>query len=60
VGGHYLKCTSAAGCKTWWPTDSEYKAPALGFCKECKGPLRSTRDCGPVCAKCGKYVQKKK
>jgi DNA topoisomerase-3 len=55
--GPYVQC-SVAECKTWWPTDGSYQTPTLGVCKACGGPLRSTRENGPVCAKCGTFVEK--
>lgn len=58
AGGHYIKCSNP-DCNAWWPTDASYRTPAAGQCSRCRGPLRPTRQDGPVCVKCGTFVNKK-
>jgi DNA topoisomerase-3 len=59
AGGNYVKCSNPE-CNAWWPTDANYRTPTLGQCGACRGPLHPTRASGPVCVKCGTFVNKKK
>jgi DNA topoisomerase-3 len=58
--GPYVSCSNSE-CKCWWPTDGDYtKAKAICKVNGCGGPMRPTREQGPVCVKCGTFAQKKK
>ena len=54
-GRYYVKCAASAdpSCKVVFDSDSEGKP--LENCLFCKGPVRTTRNGGKVCAQCNKW-----
>ena len=59
-GRHYVKCAASAkpGCKVSFDSDAEGKA--LKICMFCRGPVRTTRNGGKVCAQCNRWQSSKR
>jgi len=59
-GRHYVKCAASANpvCKVSFDSDAEGKA--LKICMFCRGPVRTTRNGGKVCAQCNRWQSSKR
>ena len=57
---YYVKCAASAnpGCKVSFDSDAEGKA--LKICMFCRGPVRTTRNGGKVCAQCNRWQTRKR
>jgi DNA topoisomerase-3 len=54
-GKYYVKCAASADPKCMMCFDSDSKGKPLENCQFCKGPVRTTKNGGKVCAKCNKW-----
>ncbi|MCX5903375.1 MAG: DNA topoisomerase, partial [Proteobacteria bacterium] len=59
-GRYYMKCAGSArpDCKVSFDSDAEGKA--LKICMFCRGPVRTTRNGGKVCAQCNRWQSSKR
>jgi DNA topoisomerase-3 len=59
-GRYYVKCATSAkpDCKVSFDSDAEGKP--LKICLFCRGPVRTTRNGGKVCAQCNRWQSSKR
>ncbi|MCK9195391.1 MAG: DNA topoisomerase 3 [Syntrophales bacterium] len=60
AGRYYVKCAASAKpeCKVSFDSDAEGKP--LKICLFCRGPVRTTRNGGKVCAQCNRWQSSKR
>ncbi|MBU0992626.1 MAG: DNA topoisomerase 3 [Proteobacteria bacterium] len=54
-GHYYVKCAASADPACQMSYDSDAEGKPLAFCRFCKGPVRTTRNGGKICAQCNKW-----
>ncbi|HOD97357.1 MAG TPA: DNA topoisomerase 3 [Syntrophales bacterium] len=52
---YYVKCAASANPKCHVSFDANAEGKALKFCMFCRGPVRTTRNGGKVCAQCNRW-----
>ena len=57
---HYVKCAASANPKCKVSFDANAEGKALKFCMFCRGPVRTTRNGGKVCAQCNRWQSSKR